>query len=1063
MPRNRPFKEKRERSRKLYLKEKKGFLQDMVKILAAENTDIEKHREYVTQQNEQLKQQKKERQRARNEQIYTAKQKKLLEQREEDARYQEWLKEQEEERQALRVKQQEEERKEEELEAKRRKRQKKKQKGKGVPKLVVQVHRTPQQLAQRMELPIIRCEQEIMEHVIHNPTVIVSGETGSGKTTQVPQFLYEAGYSSERSFHHSGRIGVTEPRRVAAFTMARRVAEEMNFAFGQEVGYQVRYNTKLSPQTRIKFMTEGILLRELQHDFLLRQYSAILLDEAHERSVNVDILLGMLARIVPLRAKLHEEYIASHPGMPLTEDEVSGGREPPADPKYVSPLKLVVMSATLRVSDFTQNTKLFATPPPVANVDARQYKVTKHFSSNTNTGKYITAMFHRIEQIHERLPEGGILVFLSTQREIEDLLTMLRNHYQRKRTFYPPNAQEMKDRLRAKAAERRRKEEEARMAANPLAVPTIPNAKGEAPELDEFGLAEEEYHLSDDEEEDGKNEKNPEGEDEQDMGSSDEDDVELHRGLPKREQSTDGDDAADAEPIENVLDGDGAEEEEEPQEAVEDLGDLNTLWVLPLYSLLDPALQNRVFESPPAGKRLCVIATNVAETSITIPGIRYVVDSGRVKAKKYSHTTGVITYRIAWTSRASAEQRAGRAGRTMSGHCYRMYTPAVYTNYMPEFSQPEIANTPVESVVLMMKSMGINDVYNFPFPTPPSTEALDAAIKHLNAIRALDENERCTAVGKRLAYYPLLPRYARMLDLSNQAFQTGNVLRYVLLIVSCLTVITDIFVKVHMPEDEEDDEEADNEDFSEAEKQSRKWLKEKKKLDREKRKKMGQARQAVVAHYTNPGSDMMTFLKVAQGYLKAKDPRQFCRDNFLIEKNMREVAQLREQLVRMVLQQGVEATALPEDDEDLDAEQVALAAEQRKLFDVSAAPAADQEVLIRKVIAGGLVDQVARRASLAECEGLKLRYTESTAWRSPYLDLFTNEVLWIHPDSAVAQTHPPPEFVVFAFVQEANSKRAKVAESEGKNKKPPPKSAQKKYMKCVTAVTAGWLKELGQI
>lgn len=216
------------------------------------------------------------------------------------------------------------------------------------PAVFIPVNRTPEMQEERLKLPILAEEQAIMEAVAEHPIVIVCGETGSGKTTQVPQFLYEAGYSSEDSI-----IGVTEPRRVAAVAMSQRVAKEMNLSH-RVVSYQIRYEGNVTEETRIKFMTDGVLLKEIQKDFLLLKYKVVIIDEAHERSVYTDILLGLLSRIVALRAKRH------------------------------LPLKLLIMSATLRVEDFTQNQRLFTTPPPVIKVESRQFPVTVHFNKRTD-------------------------------------------------------------------------------------------------------------------------------------------------------------------------------------------------------------------------------------------------------------------------------------------------------------------------------------------------------------------------------------------------------------------------------------------------------------------------------------------------------------------------------------------------------------------------------------------------------------------------------------------------------------------------------------------------------
>lgn len=218
----------------------------------------------------------------------------------------------------------------------------------------VTVNRKDEIQAVRMKLPVVGEEQKIMEAIHNNSTIVVYGATGSGKTTQIPQFLYEAGYGSKDS-PTPGMIGVTQPRRVAAVSMAKRVGDELG-DHGKKVAYQIRFEGTASSQTAIKFMTDGVLLREVAQDIALRKYSAIVIDEAHERSVNTDILIGMMSRVVKLREEMAKE-----------------------DPS-IRPLKLIIMSATLRITDFTENKTLFSTPPPVLQAEGRQYPVTNHFA-----------------------------------------------------------------------------------------------------------------------------------------------------------------------------------------------------------------------------------------------------------------------------------------------------------------------------------------------------------------------------------------------------------------------------------------------------------------------------------------------------------------------------------------------------------------------------------------------------------------------------------------------------------------------------------------------------------
>jgi ATP-dependent RNA helicase DHX37/DHR1 len=235
----------------------------------------------------------------------------------------------------------------------------------------------------RLALPVVAEEQRIMEAIHANPCVVICGETGSGKTTQVPQFLYEAGYGSPGS-PTPGMIGVTQPRRVAAVSMANRVGTELGPGGKDKVSYQIRFDGTVNANTAIKFMTDGVLLRELADDFLLKKYSAIMIDEAHERSINTDILIGVMSRVVRLRETMSKQN------------------------EEIKPLKLIIMSATLRVSDFVQNSTLFPTPPPLLKVDARQHPVTPHFSRRT-ASDYIEEAYKKVCRINRRLPPGGAI------------------------------------------------------------------------------------------------------------------------------------------------------------------------------------------------------------------------------------------------------------------------------------------------------------------------------------------------------------------------------------------------------------------------------------------------------------------------------------------------------------------------------------------------------------------------------------------------------------------------------------------------------------------------------
>ena len=271
------------------------------------------------------------------------------------------------------------------------------------PRKAVTVDRSAELQEGRMKLPILAEEDRIMEAIRHHTVTVICGETGSGKTTQVPQFLYEAGFGTPGS-DNPGMIGVTQPRRVAAMSMASRVATELSLP-PSRVSYQIRYDATVSSSTSIKFMTDGVLLRELAADFLLKRYSVVIVDEAHERSVNTDVLIGTLSRVVRLRESMWRK---GEDGM--------------------KPLRLIIMSATLRVTDFTENKRLFDKPPPVISVDARQYPVALHFNRKTKAD-YIKEAYNKAAKIHARLPPGGILIFLTGQNEIQVLCKRLEKRF----------------------------------------------------------------------------------------------------------------------------------------------------------------------------------------------------------------------------------------------------------------------------------------------------------------------------------------------------------------------------------------------------------------------------------------------------------------------------------------------------------------------------------------------------------------------------------------------------------------------------------------------------------
>lgn len=570
------------------------------------------------------------------------------------------------------------------------------------PAIFVNVIREPEIQESRLKLPIIGEEQIIMETVRYNDIVVLSGETGSGKTTQVPQFLYEAGYALGGKL-----IGITEPRRVAAISMSERVGKELGLS-DQEVSYQIRFSGNVSAETKIKFMTDGVLMRECQQDFLLSRYSVIIIDEAHERSIFSDILIGLLSRIVPMRAKRG------------------------------NPLKLIIMSATLRTSDFTENTFLFHQPPPVIKVDARQFPVNVHFAKRT-PDNYLQAAYRKVCSIHSKMPKGGILIFVTSQMDVKALCKKLRQKFPQASASKTASAKVSKAKTCKRGANNRGS------LKNKIIMDNL--------------------------------------KDDVDIGS-DEEEQENNSGQ------------FDGSKDVNVSWSDRDSESDEEEGTISDSS--CPLHCLGLYAMMPIEKQKAVFKEPPEGTRLCVVATNVAETSITIPNIRFVVDTGLEKTRIYE-SSGISRFVTSWTSKSSAEQRKGRAGRMGPGSCYRLYSSAVFCNDFPEHSEPKILQKPVEDVLLQMKSMNIDNVVNFPFPSKPSIEALMAAEKKLVALGALDDSEfrkarfadinktefasKPTPLGRAMARFSIGARCSKMIVLSSP-----DLLGHVINLVATLSV-----------------------------------------------------------------------------------------------------------------------------------------------------------------------------------------------------------------------------------------------------------------------------------
>ncbi|KAI7902923.1 P-loop containing nucleoside triphosphate hydrolase protein [Cokeromyces recurvatus] len=787
----------------------------------------------------------------------------------------------------------------------------------------VSVNRLPEIQAARLQLPVCGEEQVIMEAVRNNTVVIICGETGSGKTTQVPQFLYEAGWSHPDS-DNPGLIGVTQPRRVATVSMANRVAQELNLS-NKQVSYQIRYDATVSDETRIKFMTDGVLLREMSQDLLLTKYSTLIIDEAHERNLNTDILIGVVSRVLKLRAEMSQQ-----------------------DREKIKPLRVVIMSATLRVSDFTENTQLFAKIPPVINVNARQYPVSIHFNKRTPQD-YVAEAYKKVTKIHERLPSGAILVFLTGQNEINQLCKKLRQRY--------PS-------LPAKASKNDRKKEKEAIA--------LESKKEEIP-VGKVDIEDEAIKL---------------GEDEQiedfDLDTDEEDD--------------------DDDILEGFDDDELVNDSHAP------------LHVLPLYSMLPTEAQLRVFEPPPEGTRLCVVATNVAETSVTIPGVRYVVDCGKSKERRYDVQTGVQSFEIGWTSKASAGQRAGRAGRTGPGHCYRLYSSAVFDHEFEQFSTPEIHRMPIEGVVLNMKAMHIDNVINFPFPTPPPRENLIKAEKLLGYLGAIEKTtKRITEFGQTMSLFPITPRFAKMLIIGQQ----HNCLPYVIAIVSALSV-GDPFIQDYHLDDKHPDEEDENDNDDDEELQN---LNNPAYIEKQQRKLIRKKYYTAQMKHAglDPSSDILKLLNVVGAYEYAGATLKFCQDNFLRPKAMEEIRKLRRQLTNLV------CSNFPEVDVCLDPKMPP--------------PTATQLKVLKQVLTAGFIDSVAIRQDVLETGGGQGSKRYKNARNVPYRLLWHDEDAFVHPNS-ILYGQEPPEMLVYS----------ELFKSQG----------GKMWMKGVTAVEPKWIAKIGK-
>ncbi|HEY2589880.1 MAG TPA: ATP-dependent RNA helicase HrpA [Tepidisphaeraceae bacterium] len=449
------------------------------------------------------------------------------------------------------------------------------------------------------ELPVVERRQEIARLIAEHQVVVLTGETGSGKTTQLPKICLELGRGA------AGMIGHTQPRRIAARSVALRIAHELQSDLGHAVGYKVRFTDQVRPDTYVKLMTDGILLAETQHDRFLAQYDTIIIDEAHERSLNIDFLLGSLKQLLPRRPEL----------------------------------KLIITSATIDPERFSKHFN----DAPMIEVSGRTYPVETRYRPLESTDeddedrRTPQGILDAIDELWRDSGPGDVLVFLPGEREIRETAESLRKHH-------PPGVE-----------------------------------------------------------------------------------------------------------------------------------------VLPLYARLSAEDQQRVFQ--PHERPRIVLATNVAETSLTVPGIRYVVDSGHARISRYSARTKVQRLPIERISCASADQRKGRCGRVGPGVCVRLYSEEDYAA-CPQFTDPEIQRTNLASVILQMKAFRLGSVEDFPFLDPPDYRMIRDGHQTLHELAAIDEDNRLTDIGHALARLPIDPRIARMV----LAARDERVMEEVLIIAAALSV-----------------------------------------------------------------------------------------------------------------------------------------------------------------------------------------------------------------------------------------------------------------------------------
>ncbi|KAM0276954.1 hypothetical protein ACHAQH_006239 [Verticillium albo-atrum] len=526
---------------------------------------------------------------------------------------------------------------------------------------------------QRESLPVYAFRQKFLDAVHDHQVMVVIGETGSGKTTQLTQYLAEGGFAN------NGVIGCTQPRRVAAMSVAKRVAEEVGCSLGEEVGYTIRFEDRTSPATRIKYMTDGMLQREILVDPDLKRYSVIMLDEAHERTIATDVLFALLKKTMARRKDL----------------------------------KVIATSATLDADKFSS----YFNGCPIFTIPGRTFPVEVLYSREPESD-YLDAALVTVMQIHLTEPPGDILLFLTGQEEIDTSCEIL---FERMKALGP-----------------------------------------NVPEL----------------------------------------------------------------------------------------------LILPVYSALPNEMQSRIFDPAPPGCRKVVIATNIAETSITIDNIYFVVDPGFVKQNAYDPKLGMDSLVVTPISQAQANQRAGRAGRTGPGKCFRLYTEGAYQSEMLPTTIPEIQRQNLSHTILMLKAMGINDLLHFDFMDPPPINTMLTALEELYALSALDDEGLLTRLGRKMADFPMEPSLAKVLIMSID--------------MNCSAEMLIIVAMLNLP----------NVFYRPKEKQTQ--------ADQKK------------AKFHDPAGDHLTLLNVYNSWKQSSYSSPWCFENFIQARSMKRAKDVHDQLVKIM-------------------------------------------------------------------------------------------------------------------------------------------------------------------